>query len=83
MRYSNKWQTESRNVTPGEAVLIADNTPRKTWLMGRFAQVFPDDRGFARSAKLQTKYFIVTKPISKLCLLVENDILTIDIILFS
>ena len=75
LQFRNKWQTKSRNLTPGDVVLIVDNTPRNTWLMGRVVQVFPDAHGFVRSVEVQTKYSIVRRPISKLCLIVENDIL--------
>ena len=50
--------------------------------MGRVVQAFPHARGFVRSVEVLTKYSIGRRPISKLCLLVENSILIIGIVVF-
>eukprot|EP00064_Thunnus_orientalis_P025090 superscaffoldBa00011876_g25416 len=49
-----RWSGVKRNLIPGDIVLIVDNTaPRKSWVMGRVLQTFPDRRGFVRQVLLE------------------------------
>jgi len=43
--------------------------------MGRVVQIYPDDRDLVHSVQVQTKHSLITRPISKLCKIVENEIL--------
>ena len=69
----SKWVNTSRNVTNGDIVLIMDNSPRSSWVMGRVIETFPDKQGLIRSAKLQTQFSVCVRPISKMCALLECD----------
>lgn len=69
-----KWTKLERNVQEGDVVLISDNTPRNSWSMGRIQEVIKDKDSVVRVAKVKTATSILTRPISKLCLLVESDI---------
>jgi hypothetical protein len=44
--------------------------------MGRIIQVIKDKDNVARVVKVKTENTTLTRPITKLCLLVENDCLT-------
>ena len=66
-----KWSNTSRNVSVGDIVLNIDNAPRKLWVMGRVIETFPDKHALTRSAKVQTKHFVCTRPIFKQCTLLE------------
>ena len=68
-----KWSNTSRNVSVGDIVLIIDNAPRNSWVMGRVIKTFPDKHGLTRSAKVQIKHSVCTRPISKLCALLEAE----------
>ena len=69
----NKWSNSSRNVSVGDIVLIIDNAPHNLWVLGRVFKTFPDKHGLTRSAKVQTKHSVCTRPISKLCALLEAE----------
>lgn len=69
-----KWMQPQRNLQVGDLVLIVDATvPRNYWLLGRVLRVRTDGKGFVRSAEVKTKVKVYTRPISKLCLLLEAD----------
>jgi hypothetical protein len=69
-----KWLHPKRNLQEGDIVLIADNqAPRNCWAMGLVKETHVDKGGLVRSAKIKTKTAVLTRPISKLCLLLEND----------
>jgi hypothetical protein len=63
----------NRNMKVGDIVLLVDNTPRNAWNMGRIIQVIKDKDNVARVVKVKTENTTLTRPITKLCLLVEND----------
>ena len=62
-----------RNVAVGDVVLIADNSPRNSWALGRVLEVFADKKGLVRAVKLKTKSAVLTRPVAKLCLLIESE----------
>ena len=47
--------------------------PRGSWLLGKVLQTFPDWQGLVQSVKVRTKYNILERPITKICLLLEAD----------
>ncbi|XP_041372870.1 uncharacterized protein LOC121386137 [Gigantopelta aegis] len=68
-----KWMYSKRNLAVGDIVLIIDTTPRNSWALGRVLEVVKDKKGLVRVVKLKTKSSTLTRPITKLCLLVESD----------
>ncbi len=51
-----KWLTPQRNFSPGDIVLIMDESaPRNSWNMGRVIQTLPDSSGTVRRVSVQTK----------------------------
>ena len=74
MQERHKWSQIKRNFTPGDVVVIIDdNAPRNSWLLGRVVKAFPGSKGLVRSVLVKTKSNIIQRPITKLCLLLEAD----------
>lgn len=72
MQERNKWNKTKRNFSPGDLVVIVDdNAPRNSWLMGRVVEALPGAKGLVRSVMVKTKTNILQRPINKLCLLLE------------
>ena len=70
-----KWLQPGRNLQVGDIVLIADETaPRRSWSMARVQEVIPDKKGFVRRAKVKTATTVLTRPVTKLCLLLEQEV---------
>ena len=69
-----KWLKRERNVKEGDLVLIVENGPRNSWNLGRVLDVQMDRHNIVRVAKIKTVSSIFTRPITKLCLLLESDI---------
>lgn len=70
LQLRQKWLQPKRNLQNGDVVLIMDeNTPRKSWPMGRIIQTFPGKDRLVRSAQVKTSLSILTRPVTKLCLL--------------
>lgn len=66
----SKWCIESSNLKVGDIVLLVDTSlPRNTWLLGRIQETCPGDDGNVRTVKVKTKDSVLTRPISKVCLL--------------
>ncbi|KAK0150375.1 hypothetical protein N1851_008532 [Merluccius polli] len=69
-----KWLKQKRNYANGDIVLIADPTaPRGSWMLGRVVDTKKDSKGIVRSLTLKTKTSVIDRPITKVCLLLEND----------
>jgi len=69
-----KWIAPRRNYTIGDVVLIVDDTvPRNSWRMGKFVEVMKDKKGYVRMVKLKTRTSIITRPVAKLCTILEAD----------
>lgn len=67
-----KWQTPSADIQPGMVVMLVDpQLPRSFWQIGRVVNVFPgaDDR--VRTAEIQIKDRVYTRPITRLIVLPE------------
>ena len=61
------------NLTVGDVVLVvAENTLRNPWPLGRIEQVFPDKKGFVRRVRINMKSAILERPMDKLVLLEEG-----------
>ena len=69
-----KWLKRERNVKEGDLVLIVENGPRNSWNLGRVLDVQMDRHNIVRVVKIKTVSSILTRPITKLCLLLESDI---------
>ncbi|XP_037927451.1 uncharacterized protein LOC119661993 [Teleopsis dalmanni] len=62
-----KWWKEVVPLRVGDFVIVCDNLlPRGQWLKGRIVEVFPSKTGQVRSARVQTKNGILTRPATKL-----------------
>ena len=69
-----KWDTAQRNLRVDDLVLVADDKlPRSSWLLGRVVRVECDESGNVRKASVLTKSGEILRPISKLCMFMEND----------
>ena len=69
-----KWALPKPNVKVGDIVLVAnDAVPRNQWKMGRVTVTIPDQEGYVRQVKLQTKTSELVRPVHKLVLLLEAD----------
>ena len=69
-----KWQQKQRNLAPNDIVLIVDNSlPRSKWAMGRILKTFPYKSGLIHSVSIKTQKSVLTRPISKLCLILKAE----------
>lgn len=69
-----KWFAKSRNVQPGELVLIVEDKKRNGWTRGRILEVIPAADGVVRQALVQTASGVLRRPVSKLAILeIAND----------
>ena len=70
-----KWLQPGRNLQVGDIVLIVDESaPRCSWSMARVQEVIPDKKGFVRRAKVKTATTVLVRPVTKLCLLLEQEV---------
>ena len=74
LQMRHKWNKVERNLAVNDVVLIIDmSSPRCKWPLGRVKEVFPDRKGFVRSAMVQTATSVLKRPISKLVLVLETE----------
>ena len=74
LQQRQKWFQEKRNIHVGDVVLIIDDSaPRNSWPMGLVQAVFMDKQGHVRSVRVKTKTAVLVRPITKLCLLLEDE----------
>lgn len=67
-----KWQNPSPDVQVGMVVLLIDpQLPRSLWQMGKVTKVFPGTDGRVRTAEVQVKDRVYTRPITRLIVLPE------------
>ena len=67
-----KWTKPMRSYMTGDLVVVMDqNAPRGSWILGKVIKTYPDKKGFVRSVQLKTKTGHLERPISKLFLLQE------------
>ena len=69
LQQRQKWNLVITNLKTNDMTLMCDFTfPRNNWLLGRILEVFPDDSGLVRTARIRTKLSILVRPITKLIL---------------
>ena len=76
-----KWALKKRNFSVNDIVIVKnDNQQRCEWPLARITKVFPSEDGMVRSVQLVTsgqddrsKQIELTRPITKLVLLVEAE----------
>ena len=75
-----KWIKPHRDFAVGDLLLIADErVHRGQWPLGRVFEVHPGRDGFVRSVEVATKASVLTRPISKLCFLEQERLLSMKI----
>lgn len=67
------WLKQGRNAKEGDLVLIVENGPRNHWNLGRILEVQRDIHDIVRVVKVKTVSSILTRPITKVCLVLESD----------
>ncbi|GFV08693.1 integrase catalytic domain-containing protein [Trichonephila clavipes] len=75
LQQRNKWQFEKNNVAVGCLVLLKENDlPPCKWAMARILEVIYGTDGKVRVVKLKTATGVLTRSISKICILpIENN----------
>ena len=73
LQLRQKWVHPKRNLAVGDIVLVASESHRNSWPLGRVVETFPDKRGLVRLVKVLTKTAVYERPVDKLCVLVENE----------
>ena len=69
-----KWFQKTRNSKLNDIVLIVkDMQQRSKWVLSRVVEAFPDKSGVVRTASVKTPSSLITRPITKLCLILEFD----------
>ena len=69
-----KWMVKTRNLQLGDIVLVVDeNAPRSSWIMGKIIHTIQDKKGFTRQVKIKTMSTCLTRPITKICRLLEAE----------
>ena len=68
-----KWRECERDIKVGDLVLLIEqNIPRGSWPLARVLRVYPGKDELVRVADIRTKSTVLTRPITKLCLLEET-----------
>lgn len=69
-----KWNRIKQNLQPGDVVMILDeNAPRNSWLLGRVVQTKMDAKGLVRQVLVKTRSSTLERPVNKLALICENE----------
>lgn len=65
---------QKRNLNENDVVLIVDDAaPRNCWSLGRVIRPKLSGDGLVRSAEILSRGKMITRPVSKLVLLVESS----------
>lgn len=64
---------QGRNAKEGDLVLIVENGPRNHWNLGRILEVQKDVHDIVHVVKVKTVSSILTRPITKVCLVLKSD----------
>ena len=76
LQQRQRWVHRSRNVEPGDVVLIADEeVPRGHWALGRVLETYPSRDGLVRKVRLRTGGTVLTRPVHKLIVLLSDSAL--------
>ena len=63
-----KWRTEQKDLAVGDVVLVlAPDTPRARWPLGRIVAIHPGRDGHVRTADVRIAGSVMRRPIVKLC----------------
>ena len=69
-----KWYQKNRNLQLNDILLIVeDMQQRSKWVLGRVVKTFPDKSGVVRTVSVKTPSSVITRPITKLCFILEFD----------
>ena len=67
-----KWKTPSPDLTVGSVVMMVDpQLPRSLWQIGKVVKVFPGPDNHVRTAEVQMKDRVYTRPIVRLIVVPE------------
>lgn len=67
------WGRTRRSFAVGDVVLVMDESaPRNSWPLGRITETTVDSKGHVRRVRLRTQTSELERPITKLCLLLEE-----------
>ncbi|KAK3733837.1 hypothetical protein QZH41_000403 [Actinostola sp. cb2023] len=73
LQQRSKWKHAKRNFAVDDVILVVnDNSPRNSWLIGVITEVYPGRDGLVRRARVKTTRGVFERPITKLCLLEGN-----------
>ena len=62
-----KWRTPTVDLAADQVVMVVDpQLPRSLWPIGKITKVYPSDDGTVRSADVNIKGTIYTRPVTKL-----------------
>ncbi|XP_072020456.1 uncharacterized protein [Amphiura filiformis] len=80
LQQRQKWIHPQRNAKVGDVVMVVnESTPRNVWPLGRVIETLPASDGLVRRVRVKTRTSILTRPIDKLCLLLESEVPDQDI----
>ena len=69
-----KWFQKNRNLQLNDIVLIVEDMQQMSkWVLGRVVKTFPDKSGVVHTVSVKTPSSVITRPITKLCLILEFD----------
>ncbi|KAI5607859.1 hypothetical protein C0J50_9771, partial [Silurus asotus] len=67
LQLRHKWYAETKTLTVGSVVMIVDpQLPRALWLIGKVSKTFPGADGQVRSAEVNVKGRLYTRPVTRL-----------------
>ena len=76
----NRWKLPQRNLSTGDVVLLMEpKCPRLSWPIGVIIETSAGNDNLVRVARVKTKKGVITRPISKLILFVENQSTDVDL----
>ena len=69
-----QWRTQQKNTKIGDAVVVvASDTPRRQWPIGRIVEVMPGPDGNVRVVRVQVGSKVFTRSITRVCPIVEEE----------
>lgn len=73
MQACQKWNRARKSFAVGDLVLVMDDSiPRNSWPLGRVTETITDSKRFVHRVRLRTQAAELKRPITKLCLLLEE-----------
>jgi hypothetical protein len=73
LQMRQKWLIKGRNISKGDIVLVLDTKIRSSYPLAKVVDIQPDKKGVVRVAVVKTATTTLTRPIDKLCVIVESD----------